>query len=79
MCIYIYIYVYIYICIHIYVYAINQHVTTRQQAVDPARRTRLFAMSYQNNKHVIRLARSKPHIQILALSRLLSIKHRENP
>jgi len=60
--------------------ALNQHVTTRQQAADPARRTRLFAMSYQNNKHVIRLVRSKPHIQILALSRPLSlaIKHREN-
>jgi len=42
---------------------------TRQQAGDPARRTRLFPMSYQN-KHVIWLARSKPHIQILALSRL---------
>jgi len=50
--------------------AVNQHVTTRQQAADPARRTGLFPTSYQNNKHVIRLARSKPHIQILALSPL---------
>jgi len=51
--------------------AVNQHVTTRQQAADSARRTRLFPTSYQNNKHIIRLARSKRHIQILALSRLL--------
>jgi len=68
----IYMYI-IYMYINIYIYtssAVNQHVTTRQQAADPARKTRLFPMSYQNNKHVIRLARSKPHIQILALSRL---------
>jgi len=31
-----------------------------------------FPMSYRNNKHVVRQARSKPHIQILALSRIFS-------
>jgi len=64
---YIYMYMYMYMSC-----AVNQHVTTRQRAADPARRTRLFPTFYQNNKHVIRLARSKPHIQILVLSRLLS-------
>jgi len=56
--------------------AVNQYVMTRQQAADPARRTRLFPMSYQNNKHVIRLARSKPlytDIQIYTDSRSFEI------
>jgi len=51
--------------------AANQYVTARQQAADPARRTRFFPMSYLNNKHVVRLARSKPYIQILALSKII--------
>jgi len=52
--------------------AANQYVTARQQTAYPARRTRFLPMSYRNNKHVVRQARSKPYIQILALSRIFS-------
>jgi len=57
--------------------AVNQHVTTVDNK-PLIRLEGLFPMSYQNNKHVIRLARSKPHIQILDVSSP-AIKHRENP
>jgi len=46
--------------------AVNQYVTTRQQAADPARRTRLFQRFYPNNKHIVLLARSKTYTQTLA-------------
>jgi len=31
----------------------DQDVTAKQQAADPARRTRFFPMSYRSNKHVV--------------------------
>jgi len=46
--------------------AVNQYVTTRQQAADPARRTRLFQRFYPNNKHIVLLARSKTYTQLAA-------------